>query len=346
MYQISKAFQVNDKSVDLITLSNKRGMVLKLLSYGAAVVELLVPDKKGISENIVLTYQNIEDYIENPPYFGVTLGRTAGRINEGCFQLDGQLYELEKNFGPNHCHGGAGGFSHQVWDYQIKESNDEIAVEFRYLSKDGEENYPGELEAAVTYILRYDNTLAIDYKTTSNKKTLCNLSNHSYFNLSGNCKRPITDQYIRISSKYFLELNHNLIQTGRLIDVAGTPMDFGSLKLVGQDINKDYPQLLITNGYDHPWLLEGEADQVEMYDRESGRKMNITTTYPCVVVYSFNFPSNEKLSCGKLAQKHDGICFETQYEPDGINSASFNKAILQPGEHYYHKTEYKFSIER
>ena len=345
MYDVKKAFDVDGQSAELITITNNNNMEVKLLSYGGAIVELLVPDKENIAENIILAYQNLEDYIENPTYFGVIVGRTSGRIGSGEFNLGGKPYKLNKNFGVNHCHGGAKGFSYQVWSYNIIEADQGISVEFKYKSPEGEENYPGNLNARVTYTLQQDNTLTIEYKAETDRVTLCNLTNHSHFNLSGNYKRNVTEQEMRIASVSFLELNNNLIPTGNIIDVKDTPMDFNQRKLIGRDIEEAYEQLKITNGYDHPWLLESKTNQIEMYDSKSGRKMNITTTYPCVVVYSFNYPNNEDMKCGKTAKKHDGICFETQFEPDGINSTHFNKSILQPGRAYYEKTEYRFSVE-
>jgi aldose 1-epimerase len=345
MVDIKKAFDIAGQRVDLITITNNNNMEAKFLSYGGAIVELLVPDREDIAENIILAYQNLEDYIENPTYFGVIVGRTSGRIASGQFNLEGRPYKLNKNFGVNHCHGGAAGFSHQIWSYNIIETDQGIAIEFQYNSPDGEESYPGNLNVKVTYTLRQDNTLIIEYKAKTDKVTLCNLTNHSYFNLSGNYKRRVTDQYMRIVSSSFLELNNNLIPTGKLIHVKDTPMDFNQRKQIGRDMKADYEQLIVANGYDHPWLLEGKTNQIEMYDSESGRKMNITTTYPTSVIYSFNYPNNERLLYGKIAEKHDGICFETQFEPDGINSKHFNKAILQPGREYYEKTEFVFSIE-
>lgn len=344
MYSINEAFELEGRSVELITLRNGNNMEVKLLNYGAAIVELSVPDNNNAIENIVLTYQNIEDYIQNTPYFGVTLGRTSGRIKGGEFSLDGQLYTLNKNFGVNHGHGGPRGFSYQVWSYSIQETKAGTVVEFEYKSPHGEEGYPGELHAKVIYTLLEENTLIIEYSGETNKTTLCNLTNHSYFNLSGNYKRKITEQYARIASDKYLELDNNLIPTGKRIDVKNTPMDFNQSKLIGKDIGADYGQLKITNGYDHTWLLEGKAEQIELYDPVSGRKMSVTTTCPSVVVYSFNYPNNECLKADKIAQKHDGICFETQYEPNGINSEGLHKAILKPGEKYYEKTVFKFSV--
>lgn len=345
MFIINKVFEVEGLDVELITLKNKNNMEVKLLSHGATIVELLAPDREDLVENVVITYQRLEDYIENAPYFGSTIGRTSGRIANGKFCLDEQSYILNKNFGANHCHGGAKGFSRQLWSYNIRETDKGTEVEFTYRSIENEENYPGAIESKVIYTLTEDNTLKVEYIAETNKRTICNLTNHSYFNLSGNYKRRVTEQFMRIASTSFLELGSNLIPTGKLIEVKDTPMDFNKRKLIGKDIESNYEQLKITNGYDHPWLLDCEANQIEMYDAESGRKMTITTTYPAVVVYSFNYPASEELKYGKIARKYDGICFETQYEPNGINSMNLNKSILQPGESYYEKTEFRFSVE-
>ncbi|RKD22165.1 aldose 1-epimerase [Caminicella sporogenes DSM 14501] len=345
MYFVESILKKKDKKIKLITVRNKKNMEVKFLNYGAAIVEILVPDRYGNIENVVLTYENIEDYIENPSYFGVTVGRTSGRIANGRFMLDGKIYNLNRNFGINHGHGGTTGFSFRIWDYNIIERETATSVEFTYFSKDMEENYPGNLYVKVTYTLTDNNELLIEYEGNTDKKTICNLTNHSYFNLSGNYKRKITEQYLKIKASSYLELDNNQIPTGKFIDVKNTPMDFNEAKLIGKDIHKDYPQLKIANGYDHVWILSEIKNQIEMYDKFSGRKMVINTTYPSVVVYSHNFSNGEKLKYGKVGSKHDGICFETQYEPDGINHDSLNSAILDVNEKYYEKTELKFDIE-
>ena len=230
--------------------------------------------------------------------------------------------------------------------FLILEKENKTIVEFVYLSKDMEENYPGNLYVKVTYTLTENNELWIEYEANTDKRTLCNLTNHSYFNLSGNYKRKVTEQYLKIKSNHFLELNHNQMPSGKFIDVKNTPMDFKESKLIGQDIECNYEQLTMTNGYDHTWILNGKENQIEMVDPLSGRKMIISSTYPSVVVYSYNFPNNEKLKYNKIGSKYDGICFETQYEPDGMNHENLNSAILDVGRKYYEKTEYKFSIIR
>lgn len=343
MYCINNILTNSKDELKLISIKNNNNIEIKLLSLGATVIELLVPDNKGKAENIVLTHDSIEDYVCNQPYFGAIIGRTSGRIANGCFILDGKEYNLNRNYGINQGHGGLRGFSFQIWDYEIIEASNMTKVQFSYTSRDMEENYPGNLETRIIYTLTDENELIIEYEAKTDKKTICNLTNHSYFNLSGNYKRKITDQCLRIKSDKFLELDSNLIPTGTFIDVKNTPMDFNEYKLIGRDIEKEFKQLALTNGYDHSWILEEEKEQIEMYDKLSGRKMIVSTTYPCVVVYSYNFPSNEKLKCGKIGSKYDGICFETQYEPDGINNRLLNSAILNPNEKYYEKTVYKFS---
>lgn len=344
MHSVENAFKIEGKAVDLITIRNKNDLWVKLINYGAAITEILVPDKDGRIENIVLTYEDVEDYITNSAYFGATIGRTSGRIGNGQFILDDKIYELNRNYGVNHGHGGPKGFSFKVWDYKIKEDDDKIQVEFTYLSKDMDENYPGNLQVKVRYTLKNTNELIIEYEGETDKKTLCNLTNHSYFNLSGDYKRKVTDQYLKISSKSFLELDSNNIPTGKFINVYGTPMDFNDFKTIGRDIYKSYEQLNMTGGYDHTWMLDKENNQIEMQDKISGRKMTISTTYPSVVVYSYNFPNNERLKSGRIGRKHDGICFETQYEPNGINNGKLNSAILDIEKKYYERTELKFSI--
>lgn len=335
--------ELRGQAVTLITLKNSNQIELKLLSYGATMVELRVPDRWGQVENVVLTYENYGDYIENPAYFGATIGRTAGRMQGGQFTLDGRTYQLNQNYGHHHGHGGPRGFSFQPWSHEILQEKDSCSVKFHHLSKD-EENYPGNLRVEVMYTLREDSSLLIEYRAQTDQKTLCNLTNHAYFNLSGDYKRTVIDQWLQLKSSFFLELNAHQIPTGNLIQVAGTPMDFIQRKAIGQDIETDYSQLTIGKGYDHPWLLHGEENQIEMIDYESGRKMSISTTYPCVVIYSYNYPKGEILKSGKIGEQYDGICFETQFEPDGINHSNFHSAILEENQLYYQKTEFKFSL--
>jgi len=342
MNSVEWAFTHKGSEVSLITLKNSNGMTVKLLSYGAAIVEILVPDRDGNFENVVLAYEDYKDYVNNPPYFGAIVGRTSGRIGQGSFILDGKKYVLPTNNGSNSIHGGIEGFSFKVWDYKVAEEKGMTTAEFRYMSKDMEEGYPGNLEARVLYTLTDDNELHIDYEALSDKNTLCNLTNHAYFNLSGNYKRKVTEQYLQLKSAKYLELDEGMVPTGKLVDVAGTPMDFREQKLIGRDIEDRYQQIMFAGGYDHPWLLSADSEQAEMYDPVSGRKMIVTTTYPCMVIYTYNAAHKEKLAYGKLGTKWDGICFEAQYEPDGINHEGFHTSVLNAGKKYKEKTIFKF----
>lgn len=344
MYCIVNIMRIEDRDVALITLRNNNNVELKLLNCGAAIVELQTPDREGCFENIVLSYENPEDYIKNIPYFGAVVGRTSGRIGGGSFMLDGKRYELNRNACTNQIHGGTEGFSHKIWDYSVNEYENRSTAEFVYESRDKEEGYPGNLEVKVTYTLNDDNELIIDYQARSDADTLCNLTNHSYFNLSGNYKRKVTEQYLKIKAGSFLETDSNLIPTGNIIDVKSTPLDFNMQKLIGRDIDSSYGQLRQAGGYDHSWLLYGSEAQLELYDEQSGRKMTISTSYPCAVVYTYNFPKNERLKYDKTGSRHDGICFETQYEPDGINHGQLNSAVLRAGSNYNERTVYKLEV--
>lgn len=344
MYEIDHVFDRGNKPVHLICMKNINNLEVKLLSYGAAIVEILVPDKRGLIENIVLTHDRITDYIQNPSYFGATVGRTSGRIGDGQFFLDGERYRLNKGSEVNQIHGGPQGFSFQVWDYDIESNQNGTVATFHYVSKDMEENYPGELAVKVTYTLTNHDVLIIEYEGKTDKKTLCNLTNHAYFNLSGNYKEKVTKQYLKISANHFLALDKHQIPTGKEINVQNTPMDFNEAKLIGKDIENDYEQLMNTGGYDHVWMLKENKHQVELMDELSGRKMTLTTSYPSVVVYTYNFPKSEGLKYGKTGTRYDGICFETQYPPDGINHGDLDAAILDVGQLYYEKSEFVFSI--
>jgi aldose 1-epimerase len=336
--------RLEDKDVTLIAISNKNNTQLKLLNYGAVMMELIAPDREGNLENIILTYEDPMDYIKNKPYFGATIGRTSGRIGGASFKLSGEEYNLERNDGSNQLHGGREGFSFRFWDYRIIEEESRSSVEFTYLSKDMEEGYPGNLSAKAIYTLTDSNELIIEYRAVSDRDTLCNITNHSYFNLSGNYKRKVSEQYLTMKSDYFLETDKSLIPTGKLVEIRDTPMDFNTRKLIGRDLGADYQPLKNANGYDCPWMLSGSSEQIEMYDEKSGRKMTISTSYPCVVVYTYNFADNERLMYGKTGSKCDGICFETQYEPDGINHQGMHQAILKAGSSYNERTVFKLEV--
>lgn len=345
---VEKTSSINGKDVSIILLQNDNNFSVRLMNYGAAILELLVPDRNGRVENVVLSYENMEDYNKCSTYFGMICGRTSGRIANGQFVLDGTKYTLNKNEkGTTTLHGGFEGFSFKNWNYKTFQNENEVGVSFFTSSPDMEEGYPGNVQVEVVYTLNNKNELALEYKGVTDKATLLNMTNHSYFNLSGNYNKPITEEALFIDADRFIELDENLIGID-VKSVKGTPMDFTEAKLIGQDINSPYLKNHAANGYDHPWLLNGrdvKRPGVILSDKSSGRVLKLYTTYPSVVVYTYNYPKNELLKGGATGNIHHAICLETQYDPNGINYIGLNDGILRPDQEYNEKTIFKFSIE-
>lgn len=344
---VERTVKINGKDVSVILLENDSNISIRLMNYGAAILELMVPDKYGNIENIVLSYENLEDYNKCSTYFGMICGRTSGRIANGQFTLDGVKYTLNKNEkGITNLHGGFEGFSFKYWDYEIFHNENEVGVSFSTSSPDMEEGYPGNVQVKVVYTLN-NKGLRIEYMGRTDKPTLLNMTNHSYFNLSGNYKRLITDEELFIQGERFLELDENMIGID-IKSVKGTPMDFTEPKLIGQDINSSYLKGHTANGYDHPWLLNSrniKSPGVILKDGASGRVMRIYTTYPSVVAYTYNYPNGEILKYGATGKTHLAICLETQYEPNGINYDGLNDGVLRPGDEYYEETIFEFDVE-
>lgn len=333
--------KINDE-ISKIVLEGKKTKI-EFLSLGATIKRILTEDRNGNLENIVLTYSKDEDYIKNPSSFGAVIGRVAGRIGGASFKINNTKYELCKNNNHNCLHGGNIGFSKKNWDYELSESESELSVKFKYLSKDGEEGFPGNLQVFVKYTLNDKEELKVEYRALTDKDTLINLTNHSYFNLSGNRKNTVLEQELIINGNKICELDEYLIPTGNLINVKDTPFDFREGKNIGKDINVDNKQLKIGSGYDHPWILNGEEEYaVLISDKESGRCMTVKTNQRAVVCYSMNFPDKLPLEDGKVARKHDGICFETQGLPIGYDDCFIEGAILKAGEEYKQETIFKF----
>ncbi|EGT3615975.1 galactose mutarotase [Clostridium perfringens] len=333
--------KINDKISKIILKNDK--VSVELLNLGATIERILVEDNRGNKENIVLTYKDEESYIENPSCLGASIGRVAGRIGNAIFQLNGVKYDLDKNNNGNSLHGGYKGFSKKIWNFHCKEEEKESSVTFYCLSEDGEGGFPGNLKVSITYSLNEKNELAIEYKASSDKDTLVNLTNHSYFNLSGNNKRNVLGQKLYINSEKICQLDENLIPTGNFINVEKTPFDFRELKKIGEDIDKEDEQLKIGSGYDHPWILnkDSEVDAI-LLDEISGRVMKVKTTQKAMVCYSMNFPDNLPLESGAVAKKHDGICFETQSLPIGYDDCFLENIVLKGNDEYYQKTIFEF----
>lgn len=335
--------KVDGAAITQYTLTNASGMIVKLINYGATVTDIITLDKTQARGNVVLGFDSLSGYLQNGnPYFGCIVGRYGNRIANGKFTVDGKTYTLAKNNNGQSLHGGLKGFDKVVWTASVEGDN---AVKFTYLSKDGEEGYPGNLNVAVTYTLTNDNELKIDYSATTDKATPVNLTNHSYFNLSAGADSTILGHELVLKADSFTAVNKVLIPTGKNPPVAGTPMDFNTAKLIGKDIAQ------VDGGYDHNYVLSKKGNDLGLaatvYHAGSGRFMEVFTTEPGIQFYSGNFLNGtlKHTRDGKAYIKHAGLCLETQHFPDSPNQPAFPNTILKPGETYHYTTVYKFSTK-
>ena len=335
--------QADGQDVLQYTLKNANGMEVKILNYGGTITDIITADKQGQMGNVVLSYDSLSGYRQNgQPYFGALVGRYANRIANAKFTLDGKEYKLAANDHGNTLHGGLKGFDKVIW---TATPAGDSSLQLVYNSKDGEEGYPGNLQATVVYTLRPDNALEITYKATSDKPTPVNLTNHSYFNLSAGKDSTILDDELSLKASHYTPVNDKLIPTGKLADVKGTPMDFTSPKKIGAEIAK------VKGGYDHNFVLdkkEGELEAIAtLYDPTSGRFMEVFTTQPGIQFYTGNFLDGTLVNThnGQKYVKNGALCLETQHFPDSPNQPSFPSSILKPGETFLQTTVYKFSVK-
>ena len=333
------------KQADLYTLTNKNGMQAAITNFGATLVSLKVADKSGKLGDVVAGYDDVQGYAKGTYFFGATIGRYGNRIGGAQFKLDGNTYKLAANNGPNSLHGGPKGFHKVMWDAKDVSKPDYPAVQFTYLSKDGEEGFPGNLNTIVTYTLTPKNELKIDYKATTDKDTVVNLTNHSYFNLAGT--GDILKHEVVIHASKTTPVDRGLIPTGELKDVKGTPFDFTTPHAVGERIGQDDQQLKYGGGYDHNWVLDKKDAElklaVEIYEPTTGRVLDISTTEPGMQFYSGNFLDGVKGKNGAVHPYRSAFCFEPQHFPDSPNKPSFPSTELKPGKEYRSTTVYKFS---
>ena len=333
----------------MYTLKNSHGMEVQAMTYGGIITSIRVPDRKGQIADVVLGHESLDGYIPNPPYFGAIVGRYANRIANGTFTLDGKTYTLAKNDGPNTLHGGTTRtFDKVVWD--AEPLKDKIGVVFTYLSKDGEEGFPGNLKVTVSYMLTEDNELVINYEATTDKATPINVSQHSYFNLKGEGNGDILDHEIMINADRFTPVDKTLIPTGELRPVKGTPFDFTTATRIGSRIDDNYDQLQLGHGYDHNFVINRKGDGLvlaaKVYEPTTGRVLEVTTTQPGVQFYTGNFLDGSVTGKqGHVYKRRYGFCLETQHFPDSPNHPAFPTTILRPDERFHQQTVFKFSAK-
>jgi len=337
---------VDGKQADLYTLTNAKGMVVKITNYGGIIQTLTAPDRNGRYEDVVLGYDSLEQYVNNSPYFGAIIGRYGNRIARGRFTLNGVEYKLATNNGVNHLHGGIKGFDKVLWQAKPVKTDSTVGLELTYLSKDGEEGYPGNLNVKVIYTLNNDNALKIEYFATTDKPTPVNLTNHSYFNLTV-CKRDVLGHELWINADHFLPVDSTLIPTGEIRPVDGTPFDFRQPTAIGARINANDEQIKFGGGYDHCWVLNDWDKklkrQISVYEPTTGRYMEIFTDQPGVQFYSGNFLDGSIKGKKGIVYKHRyALVLESQHFPDSPNHPNFPSTILEPGETYHTVTVIKF----
>jgi aldose 1-epimerase len=338
------------EEIELYTLRNSKGIETTITNYGGRVVTLKTPDRAGRFCDVVLGFDLLDGYLQKNPYFGAIVGRYANRIANGEFKLDGQTYKLACNDGPNALHGGLKGFDKVVWGAAEISTNKQPALQLRYVSKDGEEGYPGNLTVAVVYALTDQDELRIDFDAITDKDTVVNLTNHSYFDLSGEASGNILDYEITIDADRFTPVNTNLIPTGELRKVDGTPFDFRKPAPIGSRIDEKDEQLQLGIGYDHNYVLNRSSDELllaaRVLDPKSGRVLEVLTTEPGVQFYSGNHLDGTVKGKGGVVYKfRSGFCLETQHFPDSPNHPEFPSTLLRPGQRYKSSTVFKFSVE-
>jgi aldose 1-epimerase len=336
----------DDTRVYLYTLTNGQGMELTITNYGGAITAIKVPDRKGDFADVVLGFNTLAEYVKNPRYFGAIVGRYANRIGRGEFSLNGKTYHLTRNNGPNHLHGGNKGFDKVVWDGQEETGPGEAQLRLNYESADGEEGYPANLRASVTYTLFSNNELRIDYRATTDRDTIVNLSNHSYFTLAGS--DTILNQELTINADRFTPVTEDLIPTGEIREVRDSPMDFTRSVPIGARITEQYDQLTFTGGYDHNFVLTKSDESLRLaarvYESTSGRILEVLTTQPGIQFYSGNFLDGSFAGKGgTVYKKYSGFCLEPQHFPDSPNHPAFPTTVLKPGEEYSQTSVFRFS---
>jgi aldose 1-epimerase len=335
--------EVDGKKVQLYTLTNKNGVTVTITNYGGTVTSWVTPDKHGNKSSIVVGMDSLQEYLKKPPYFGALIGRYGNRIGDAKFKLDGKTYQLAANNGKNALHGGNKGFDKVVWD-ATPATDSTPSLTLSYLSKDGEEGYPGNLKVTVVYTLTDDDALNIDYSAETDKATPVNLTNHSYFNLTGSTDNTILNESLMINADHYTPVDTTLIPTGEIKSVKGTPFDFTKPETIGARIDS------VPGGYDHNFVLNRKDSSLQLAavltDTTSGRKLEVYTTEPGIQFYTGNFLDGTFTSHGKPVKFRSALCLETQHFPDSPNKPNFPSTILKPGQKYHTVTKYKISVQQ
>jgi aldose 1-epimerase len=337
--------------VELYTLTNARGMEVRAINFGGIIVSIRVPDKVGHFDDVTMGFDKLDGYLTNNPHFGSLIGRYANRIGGAKFTLDGVEYKLAANDGPNTLHGGINGFDKYIWKTESFENAEGVGLILTRTSKDGEEGFPGNLSVKVKYTLTDQNTLVVDYEATTDKATPVNLTQHTYFNLSGEGHGDILGHELTLNADRFTPVDKTLIPTGELRSVKNTPLDFSKTATVGARINDPYEQMVLGHGYDHNFVVNrtgaGLVWAARMHDPASGRTVEVSTTEPGLQFYSGNFLDGSLTGKqGHVYQRRSGFAFETQHYPDSPNRPEFPSTILRPGQVYKSQTIYKFLVEK
>ena len=340
---------VKGKEIAQFILKNANGMELRVIEYGGIITHLFVPDHSGNIDDVVLGHDTLTEYEQSTFFFGALIGRYGNRIANGGFLLDGKEFELEQNDGTNCLHGGSSGFHNRAWKGEQIHTELGVALLLKYHSPDGEGGFPGAVDIEVSYLLTDDNALEIEYKATSSKKTILNLTQHTYFNLSG-MNEDILAHHLTINAHTFVPVDERSIPLDSFADVADTPFDFTSPKQIGKDINTEHPQVKVGSGYDHTFIVQAEGNELlsiaKVFHPTSGRTMEVLTTEPGVQLYTGNFLENSPKGKGGLANNYRfGLCLETQHYPDSPNRPDFPSTIVEAGEEYFTKTVYRFGVK-
>ncbi len=336
------------RTANLYHLKNTNGMEVKITNFGGIIQSILVPDRNNQLSDVVLGFDSLSQYVDGHPFFGPIVGRFANRIANGTFRLGDTTYTLAQNNGTNHIHGGPNGFDKQLWEPQTIENDSAAGLVLSYLSKDGEEGYPGNLSVKVTYTINNDNELRVDYEASADRPTICNLTNHSYFNLAGAGNGDILNHRLILYADHYTPVDERLIPTGEVASVEDTPFDFRNPTAIGARIELDHPQLKNAGGYDHNWVINGSGlrKAATVYELNSSRLLEVWTTEPGVQFYAGNnlreVPNAKE---GKVYNKRSGFCLETQHYPNSPNQPEFPSVVVEPGREYRSTTVFRFTVE-